>query len=146
MIDKRTASFMRSLALGQIEEEILLPFPDPKLSEREALAAALRRIEELLGPRAAELAEWDRNGAMPPAFLDELRRAGLFGLVIPEPFGGMGLSATGYARVLQEIARHDASVYTAPSACAGCSSTAPRSSGPASCHSSPRASGWRPSA
>jgi alkylation response protein AidB-like acyl-CoA dehydrogenase len=110
MIDKRTASFMRSLALGQIEEDILLPFPDPRLSEREALAAALRKVEELLGPRAAELADWDRDGAMPPAFLDELRRAGMFGLVIPEPFGGMGLSATGYARVLQEIARHDASV------------------------------------
>ena len=67
-------------------------------------------MEELLGPRAGELADWDRAGAMPPAFLDELRQAGLFGLVIPEPFGGMGLSATGYARALQEIARHDASV------------------------------------
>jgi alkylation response protein AidB-like acyl-CoA dehydrogenase len=110
MIDKRTASFMRSLALGQIEEEILLPFPDPKLSERETLAAALRKVEELLGPRARDMAAWDREGAMPAGFVDELRGAGLFGLVIPEPFGGMGLSATGYARVLQEIARHDASV------------------------------------
>lgn len=110
MIDKRTASFMRSLAMGQIEEEILLPFPDPKLSERETLAGALRKVEELLGPRAGELAAWDRAGGMPATFVDELRRAGLFGLVIPEPFGGMGLSATGYARVLQEITRHDASV------------------------------------
>jgi alkylation response protein AidB-like acyl-CoA dehydrogenase len=110
MIDKRTASFMRSLALGQIEQEVLLPFPDPKLAERETVAAALRKVEELLGPRAGELAAWDRDGVMPPAFVDELRAAGLFGLVIPEPFGGMGLSATGYARVLQQIARHDASV------------------------------------
>ena len=110
MIDKRTASFMRSLAVGQIEEEILLPFPDPKLAEREILAAALHEVEELLGPRGGELAAWDRDGAMPPDFVDELRRAGLFGLVIPEPFGGMGLSETGYARVLQEVARHDASV------------------------------------
>lgn len=110
MIDKRTASFMRSLAMGQIEEEILLPFPDPKLSEKATLGAVLRKVNELLAPRAADFAAWDVAGAMPPEFLDELRRAGLFGLVLPERHGGMGLSATGYARVLQEIAHHDASV------------------------------------
>jgi alkylation response protein AidB-like acyl-CoA dehydrogenase len=110
VIDKRTASFMRSLAMGRIEEEILLPFPDPKLSEREKLAAVLAKIEALLGPRAADFAAWDAAGAMPPAFLDELRAAGLFGLVLPERVGGLGLSAIGYARVLQAIARHDAAV------------------------------------
>jgi alkylation response protein AidB-like acyl-CoA dehydrogenase len=110
MIDKRTASFMRSLALGQIEEEILLPFPDPKLAEREKLGAVLGRVEALLGPRAGEFAEWDRAGAMPPGFLDELRAAGLFGLGLPERVGGLGLSTTGAAQVLQAIARHDASV------------------------------------
>ena len=110
MIDKRTASFMRSLAMGQIEEEILLPFPDPRLSERETLGAVLRKVNALLGPRSADFAVWDAAGAMPPEVLDELKRAGLFGLVLPERHGGMGLSATGYARVLQEIAHHDASV------------------------------------
>jgi acyl-CoA dehydrogenase family protein 9 len=110
MIDKRTASFMRSLAMDRIEEEILLPFPDPLLAERKRLAAAMQAVERLLGPRAADFAAWDREGQMPPSFVDQLRRAGLFGLAVPEPFGGMGLSATGYARVLQEIARHDASV------------------------------------
>jgi acyl-CoA dehydrogenase family protein 9 len=110
MIDKRSASFMRSLAMGQIEEEILLPFPDPKLSEKATLGAVLRKVNELLGPRTADFAAWDAAGVLPPEFLEELRRAGLFGLVLPERHGGMGLSATGYARVLQEIAHHDASV------------------------------------
>jgi acyl-CoA dehydrogenase family member 9 len=110
MIDKRSASFMRSLALGQLEEEILLPFPDPLLAEKEALGALLERIEALLGPRTADLARWDREGGLPEEFLGELRRAGLFGLVIPERHGGLGLSASGYARVLQELARHDGSV------------------------------------
>lgn len=110
MIDKRTASFMRSLAMGQIEEEILLPFPDPKLAEKETLGAVLRTVDALLGPRAADFAAWDADGALPPDFLEALKRAGLFGLVLPERHGGMGLSATGYARVLQEIAHHDASV------------------------------------
>jgi alkylation response protein AidB-like acyl-CoA dehydrogenase len=110
MIDKRTGSFMRSLALGQIEEEILFPFPDPLLSEKEALAASLSRVEALLEEREADFARWDREGALPAEFLEEIRRAGLFGLTVPEHLGGAGLSATGYVRVLEEIARHDGAV------------------------------------
>ena len=29
MVDKKTASFMRALSLGEIEEEILIPYPEP---------------------------------------------------------------------------------------------------------------------
>ena len=110
MIDKRTASFMRSLAMGQIEEEVLFPFPDPLLSEKETLSVVLKKVTALLGPKEAEFALWDRQGAFPEPFLEELRQAGLFGLVVPEHQGGMGLSSTGYARVLEELARHDGAV------------------------------------
>jgi acyl-CoA dehydrogenase family protein 9 len=109
VIDKRTASFMRSLAMGRIEEEILLPFPDPLLAEKETLGAVVASLHALLGRRSADFAAWDQAGALPAEFLRELREAGLFGLVVPEHHGGMGLSATGYARVLQELSRHDAS-------------------------------------
>lgn len=110
MIDKRTASFMRSLAMGQIEEGILFPYPEPRRGERETLGTFLRTIRSMLGPREADFAAWDRAGELPAAVLQELRDAGLFGLVVPEHLGGLGLSATGYARVLQELGRHDASV------------------------------------
>jgi acyl-CoA dehydrogenase family member 9 len=110
VIDKRSASFMRSLAVGRIEEEILLPFPDPLLTEQETLAAAVRSLRALLGRRESEFAAWDRAGELPAEVLGELKEAGLFGLVVPEHHGGMGLSATGYARVLEELSRHDASL------------------------------------
>ena len=35
MIDKRTASFMRSLCMGDIEEEIIHPYPEPRAGEAE---------------------------------------------------------------------------------------------------------------
>ena len=101
---------MRSLAVGRIEEEILLPFPDPLLAERETLAGLVRSLRALLGRRQADFAAWDLAGELPAEFLRELREAGLFGLVVPEHHGGMGLSASGYARVLEELSRHDASV------------------------------------
>jgi acyl-CoA dehydrogenase family protein 9 len=110
MPDKKTASFMRSLCLGQIEEEILLPYPEPTAEEKETIGAVLSTLKAMLGPREKELAAWDEAGEMPVDFVRELKDAGLFGLVVPEAHGGMGLGATAYARILQEVGRYDASV------------------------------------
>jgi acyl-CoA dehydrogenase family member 9 len=108
MLDKRTASFMSSLATGHVEEEIVLPFPEPKLGEKETLHAILQSLRTMLGARGADFKAWDRSGAMPPEFLQTLREAGLFGLVVPERQGGIGLGASAYARVIQELGRYDA--------------------------------------
>jgi alkylation response protein AidB-like acyl-CoA dehydrogenase len=110
MPDKKTASFMRSLCLGHIEEEILLPFPDPTVQEKETLGAVIATLKAMLGPREKDFAAWDEAGEMPAGFVSELKSAGLFGLVVPEAHGGMGFGATAYARVLQEIGRYDGSV------------------------------------
>jgi alkylation response protein AidB-like acyl-CoA dehydrogenase len=110
MPDKKTASFVRSLCLGHIEEEILLPFPDPTVQEKETLAAVVATLKAMLGPREKDFAAWDAAGELPGGFVGELADAGLFGLVVPEAHGGMGFGATAYARVLQEIGRYDASV------------------------------------
>jgi alkylation response protein AidB-like acyl-CoA dehydrogenase len=109
MIDKKTASFMRSLCVGEIEEEILVPFPEPLVAEKETLRAIAATLKAMLGPREKDFAAWDRAGEMPPAFLRELREAGLFGLVVPEHHGGLGLGATAYSRVIQELGRYDGS-------------------------------------
>jgi alkylation response protein AidB-like acyl-CoA dehydrogenase len=110
MPDKKTASFMRSLCLGQIEQEILLPYPDPTVQEKETLAAVLATLKAMLAPREKDFRAWDEAGEMPADFVRELKEAGLFGLVVPEGHGGMGLGATAYSRVLQEIGRYDGSV------------------------------------
>jgi acyl-CoA dehydrogenase family protein 9 len=110
MIDKKTASFMRSLSMGEIEEEILIPYPEPRVAEKETLGAIRQTLAAMLGGREAEFRAWDRAGEMPASFVQELKEAGLFSLVVPEPFGGMGLGATAYARVIQELGRYDASI------------------------------------
>ena len=110
MVDKKTASFMRSLCLGEIEEEILLPFPEPTVQEKETLAAIFATLKAMLGPREKDFRAWDVAGELPPAFIAELKEAGLFGLVIPEAHGGMGLGTASYSRVVQELGRYDGSV------------------------------------
>ncbi len=103
-------SFMSQLCFGTIEEELITPYPKMKPQEQETLKALRTSVEQLLKPHEKDFREWDRKGEFPPAFIDELKQFGLFSLVIPEAFGGMGLSATGYSRSLQEIARWDGSV------------------------------------
>jgi alkylation response protein AidB-like acyl-CoA dehydrogenase len=109
MPEKKTASFMRSLCLGEIEEEIVLPFPEPTAPERETLAAISQTLKAMLGGREKDFRAWDVAGEFPPSFIAELKDAGLFGLVIPEVHGGMGLGAAAYSRVIQELARYDGS-------------------------------------
>ncbi len=81
-----------------------------KPAEQETLKNIIGSLEQLLKPHEKDFREWDREGELPTAFIDELKQFGLFSLVIPEQFGGMGLSATGYSRTLQEAAKYDASV------------------------------------
>jgi alkylation response protein AidB-like acyl-CoA dehydrogenase len=96
--------------MGEIEEEIVVPFPVMRKADKETLEQVLASVRRLLSGREKEFREWDAKGEMPAAFVEELKSFGLFGLVIPEAYGGLGLGATAYSRVVQEIGRFDASV------------------------------------
>lgn len=110
MTDKLTTSFMRSLCMGQIEQDILFPFPDLSIEQKETLQEIAAALEDLLGSRHEDFRRWDAEGEMPSDFLDELKSFGLFGLIIPEAYGGLGLGNMAYSRTLQEVGRYDASV------------------------------------
>jgi acyl-CoA dehydrogenase family member 9 len=110
MADKETTSFMRSLCMGFIEEDVILPFPVMAEKEGEALRAIFDSLKQFLGNRDKDFRAWDLAGELPAAMLEELRQFGLFGLVIPEDAGGLGLGSTAYSRTLQELSRYDGSV------------------------------------
>jgi acyl-CoA dehydrogenase family protein 9 len=102
-------SFIRSLFFGVIDEGLLFPWPVVSEAERTTLPGtidALRRFFEL----RVDSTRIDRDRSMPAEVLAGLRQLGLFGLVFPKSQGGGGLSCTGLARVLQEVAGLDASV------------------------------------
>jgi len=108
--DLITTSFMRSLCMGQIEQDVLFPFPTVSAEQKDTLHEIVAALDGLLGPRAGDFRQWDVAGEMPAEFIDELKNFGLFGLIIPEAYGGMALGNMAYSRTLQEVGRYDASV------------------------------------
>ncbi len=69
----------------------------------------LEAIDQFLAPHHQDFKRWDRDAAQPAEFIQGLRDLGLFGLIIPEEYGGLGLSNAGYARVLSQSSMHDSS-------------------------------------
>jgi alkylation response protein AidB-like acyl-CoA dehydrogenase len=101
---------MQSLCLGRIEEELLFPYPKLKQEEQDTIRTMRDSFKSWLGPKEAEFRKWDVKGELPSEFINEMKEFGLFSLIIPEDDGGLGLSSTGYSRVLQELVQYDASV------------------------------------
>ncbi|MHA6332193.1 acyl-CoA dehydrogenase family protein [Qipengyuania sp. CAU 1752] len=64
-----------------------------------------RYVHERLIPAEREVIE---NDAIPADIVEEMKAMGLFGLTVPEDFGGAGLNASQYARVVHTMA------YAAP--------------------------------
>ena len=74
---------------------------DPETFEQ-LLDTVRRFVAERLVPREAEVAEADR---IPDDLLGEMRALGLFGLSIPEDYGGIGLGVEEEVRVAFELGR-----------------------------------------
>ncbi|HEY4443228.1 MAG TPA: acyl-CoA dehydrogenase family protein [Steroidobacteraceae bacterium] len=103
-------SVAKNLISGRILEERLFPYPSLRDKDREVLGMMVDALDQFLGPKHQDFKRWDRAAEQPAEFIQGLRDLGLFGLIIPEEHGGLGLSNAGYARVLSQTSSHDSSV------------------------------------
>ena len=65
-----------------------------------------RLVEEEIKPKAAEI---DKRGEIFPEIYQKLAELGLFGVYIPEEYGGAGMDVVSYAIVVEELSRGCAS-------------------------------------
>ena len=106
----RDESAAKQLFFGNILDEQLFPYPQIRERDREMLGAMTDAIDQFLDDKAADLKHYDRDAEQPADFIQALRDMGLFGLIIPEQYGGLELSNGAYARVLGQTSSHDSSV------------------------------------
>jgi butyryl-CoA dehydrogenase len=70
--------------------------------QAEIIAAVRQFVDKEIIPNAQELEHAD---TYPQAIVDQMREMGLFGLMIPEQYGGLGESLLTYALCVEELAR-----------------------------------------
>jgi acyl-CoA dehydrogenase family member 9 len=105
-----TSLFAKSLFFGLIPEDLAFPWPrltDPDMTDSlELFLDSIRRF----GASQIDSREIDENSHIPYYLIQGLRRLGLFGMSLPEAYGGSGLDHRMFCRVMQELASIDASV------------------------------------
>jgi len=71
--------------------------------EQEQILAAIRAfVDRDVVPAASQL---DHADEFPQALVDTMRELGLFGVMIPTAYGGLGLDLTTYALIVKELSR-----------------------------------------
>ena len=68
--------------------------------EKQMLAAIDKWVEQELRPIARE---YDQADEYPAELVEQMKAMGLFGATISEAYGGLGLSASTYARIVSRI-------------------------------------------
>jgi len=102
-------SFVKSLFSGFVLDELVFPYPQMDKDEAESLDLILDSLRKF-SENYVDSPEFDRQEKFPEDVINGIKELGLFGLVIPEEYGGFGLSTTAYVRILEEIARYDGSM------------------------------------
>ncbi|HEV8232669.1 MAG TPA: acyl-CoA dehydrogenase family protein [Thermoanaerobaculia bacterium] len=103
------ASPVKALFAGGVLEEALFPFPEPAADEKETVTAFVGAFREFARDRI-DSARIDREKAIPPEVIRGLADLGMFGIAVPEEYGGYSFSSSAYCRVMEEIGRTDASL------------------------------------
>ncbi len=107
-------SLLRGLFAGDIADELLFPYPAPLDQRRPDEAETVRRLVDALNGMVAngsiDSRVFDEQEAIPEPVIRAFADAGLLSLTIPREFGGLGLSASAYARVFGAVAAIDPSL------------------------------------
>ena len=78
----------------------------PLTEDQEAIVSLVREAaQKELAPRVADI---DATGTFPMDLFQKMKEIGLYGLNIPEKYGGMGLDNTTLALVVEEMAKVEA--------------------------------------
>lgn len=85
-----------------------LSLAEATIQEKEDIIEKCRQLKEVFAKKAAK---YDREGSFPVENFEDLKEAGMLGIMIPKDFGGFGADFITYTKALEQLAM-------------GCSSTA----------------------
>ena len=106
---EHNVSFTRGVFLGEIREDLVFPFPELTVSDKENLSAILHSFRTWASA-TVDSVRLDREGRFGDDVRAGMAELGMMGLNIPEEYGGFGASALLFSRVFGEVGTTDASL------------------------------------
>ncbi|XAS67250.1 acyl-CoA dehydrogenase family protein [Micrococcaceae bacterium Sec5.7] len=91
-------SFAKGLYLGSFDLTLIHPWPSAKTDDVERGEAFMARLTEYCRTMSGRVIE--RDALIPDEYLSGLAGLGVFGMKIPQEYGGLGLSLVYYGRAL----------------------------------------------
>src|SRR5437868_12452892 len=104
--DWQAPSFVRELFEGSFRLDLVHPYPTMDPADVERARPFMERLERFLAERV-DSDRIDREEKIPTDVLQGLRDIGAFGIKIPQEYGGLGLSQTGYTHAIGMVTSVD---------------------------------------
>ena len=101
-------SIVAALFYGEVDESVVFPFPDFNDEEKQTGKEFINAIRNFAKTHV-DSGKFDQEGLFPDEYIKAIGELGLYGLCIPEEYGGIGLKNGLYGRLCQEISGFDAS-------------------------------------
>jgi len=102
--DPETMGFVKNIYWGNFRQDLIIPYPEESKQERERCDALLETLDAYLRNEHPAV-EIDQNQEIPEWVIKRFFEMGIFGMIVPQEFGGQGFSVTSYNRVLERIGR-----------------------------------------
>lgn len=100
------SGFTRGLFLGKLNTDFFYPYPEPAADDLETLSMVVGPFESFM-ENENDPAKNDEVGDVAPEVAEALKPMGAYGLMVPEKYGGVGLTSTGYARLVEVVGSQD---------------------------------------
>ncbi|KAF9803355.1 hypothetical protein SFRURICE_007201 [Spodoptera frugiperda] len=107
---RQSASFTLNLFRGRLETAQVFPYPEPLADDQRQMLQELVPPVEKFFQEVNDPAKNDTDSKIEDNTVSGLWDLGAFGLQVPADFGGLGLSNTQYARLVEVVGAHDLGV------------------------------------
>lgn len=102
-------SFLKQLFFGRFDASKIFPYPRPHLEERERIDLFCHRLRQFCESHVDPI-EIDRQSKISDEIIHSLGKLGMFGLLIPQNFGGLGMSETAFCKAQEVVSQRCASL------------------------------------
>ncbi|HSP15417.1 MAG TPA: acyl-CoA dehydrogenase family protein [Thermoanaerobaculia bacterium] len=101
--DWEKPSFVGQLFLGNLNLDLIHPFPEQPAADQAEADEFLNRLERFLAENV-DADKIDQQGEYDYSLFDGFKKLGAWGMKIPKEYGGLGFSATNYNRAIGLVA------------------------------------------